>query len=365
MGHSGTYINSKPVLQLADIKAVLGENVNDLGALCTSNNVNMWSKRKPVRSSQQTEMSDANMASVQYGLTWSRYSTAQALLNAVASLGEGVLAWSYNKPRGKSYSEYFRRLDFYQYQHAAVCPMILAPSANGVYAVDPSPYLIDNSPIQPANGNLKISDLGLGNLNLVYRAGTSGSVNTQTNVGQGTSLPYSGTGTNQYGLYYKVGTYYIPAPYPFFTLSVESFFGIGFGTKNVNVSTSGVQLSVTVHNEGRSRLLNAVSLHRRKEGNYSRNADGTTYTITPNASAVAADYEQDITVGVSATYDDNPASVNLGNGSLERSYRFTVNPYGNDGLYFIRIQYTYNTASGGTNTKDMYLQLNVHIPINP
>ena len=121
MANSGGYI-TKPVRQLADIKTVLGESVDGLGALCTSDKINMWAKWKPVRSSKKTELSDSDRAAVNYGFSWTRYATTTAFLNGVASLGQGVLAWTYNKPRGKSSSEYFRRLDFNKYQHNAVWP---------------------------------------------------------------------------------------------------------------------------------------------------------------------------------------------------------------------------------------------------
>lgn len=47
MSHSNGII-SAPV-SIDDIKSVLGESSNDLGTLCKSSAINMWSKKKPVR----------------------------------------------------------------------------------------------------------------------------------------------------------------------------------------------------------------------------------------------------------------------------------------------------------------------------
>ena len=50
MSHANNII-SAPV-SIDDIKAVLGESSNDVATLCRSSNINMWSKKKPVRLSE-------------------------------------------------------------------------------------------------------------------------------------------------------------------------------------------------------------------------------------------------------------------------------------------------------------------------
>jgi len=362
MSNSNGVISS-PVRQLADIKAVLGESVNGLGALCTSNNVNMWSKNKPVRHSTKDPITDAQRSSVLYGLNLNEKYTASSLMSYAVNVGAGNLGWGYNKPRGHSYSEYFRRRDFDGYQHNAGCPAKYGPSASAVFAVDPHPTLISLTGTLPATGNISLADLGLSesNLKIAYRAGTSGTLIT-ADIALGGSIPFGGGGyTYQYATYYQPSSSrFVPTAYPYFELAVDARYGIGFQGAVDGASTSNCWFHCLVQNLGRSRTLNVVSFHARKSGNYSLNADGYTYTITPNASGVATDYEQDLTVGVSATYDASASFVNLGNESLQRSYTFTINPY-QVGEFFVRVQYIIE----GRTYKDIYLQLSMRLPVNP
>lgn len=366
---------SKPVRQIADVKYVLGANVKGLGQLINSGLVNMWAKYKPVRIPYKTtELTEADRASVNYGLSWTEYSSASDLMTAAHSLGQGGLAWAYLLPRGynANYSEWYRRLDFNGYDHGASCPFVAYPSADAMYAVDPSPTLILNMPVS-GQGQISISDLQLGSPYLAYRNGNNGTVYT-TAATTGMNLPHSGSGTYQFALYFKPSTMYIPAPYPYFEMETNSNFGIDFNTKNVTYTlrNTTLKMSITLLNLGRSRTLNAVSIHRRRDkvvpsdpDHWSVNSDGFTYTITSEASHVATDYEIDVNVGVSATYDPNTNRVNLGNTSQELIYSLQVDPYQNQGRFFIRVQYTYTNPSGTTNTKDMYLPLSVTLPENP
>lgn len=362
MSNSNGVISS-PVRQLADIKAVLGESVNGLGALCTSNNVNMWAKNKPVRHSTKDPITDAQRASVLYGFNLNEKYTASSLMSYARSVGAGNLAWGYDKPRGNSYSEPYRRRDFDGYQHNAGCPAKYGPSASAVFAVDPHPTLISLVGPTPATGNISLADLGLSeaDLKIAYRAGTSGTLQT-ADIALGGSIPFGGGGyTYQYATFYQPGSSrFVPTSYPYFELAVDARYGIGFQGAVDWATTSGCQFHVLVQNLGRQRTLNAVSFHARKSGHYSQNSDGFTYTITPNASGVATDYEQDITVGVSATYDASTSYVNLGNESLQRMYNFTVDPY-SVGAFFIRIQYIIE----GRTYKDIYLELSMRLPVNP
>ena len=46
-------------VSIADVKQALGLASNDLGTLCTSNRVNMWSKKKPIKYNKIGELTDA------------------------------------------------------------------------------------------------------------------------------------------------------------------------------------------------------------------------------------------------------------------------------------------------------------------
>ena len=356
-------IISSPVRQLADIKAVLGESVNGLGALCTSNKVNMWSKNKPVRHSTKDPITDTQRSNVLYGFNLNEKYSASSLMSYAVNVGAGNLAWGYNKPRGHSYSEYFRRRDFDGYQHNAGCPAKYGPSASAVYAVDPHPTLISLTGTLPATGNITLADLGLSesDLKIAYRAGTSGTLNTAS-ISLGGSIPFGGGGyTYQYATFYQPSSSrFIPTAYPYFELTVAALYGIDFQGVVDWATTSGCQFHCMVTNLGRGRTLNVVSFHARKSGHYSQNSDGYTYTITANASGVASDYEQDITVGVQADYSANPTAVNMGNESLQRMYNYTVDPY-SVGNFFVRVQYIIE----GRIYKDIYLNMPMRLPVNP
>ncbi len=88
------------------VATTIGETTNDVGALCQSNNINKWSKWKPVRKAQVTPMTAEDMKSVAYGLYGDRY----------------------DKPQGGASSP-FRLGDFRNYNHDAyppISPMIIS-----------------------------------------------------------------------------------------------------------------------------------------------------------------------------------------------------------------------------------------------
>ena len=93
-------------ISISLVATTLEELTYDLGTLCQSNNINKWSKWKPVRKAQVTPMTAEDMKSVAYGL-----------------YGEG-----YNKPQGGASSP-FRLGDFRNYNHDAyppISPMIIS-----------------------------------------------------------------------------------------------------------------------------------------------------------------------------------------------------------------------------------------------
>jgi len=101
------------------VRNVLGEDDNNIGLLCSSNEINMWSKKKPIRSSL-IEISYSNVGKTGsgfYGLSLPAYD------------GDDSLLTTYLQPTGGA-SQKFRIGDFRGYNHTAVIPITIgdAPS---------------------------------------------------------------------------------------------------------------------------------------------------------------------------------------------------------------------------------------------
>lgn len=123
-------IISAPV-SIDDIKSVLGESSNDVATLCRSNNINMWSKKKPVRLANP--FPDING-------TWYRADDDDLgiQINKGANTNLGTLyagaSFVYKKPGGGSTQPY-RMSDFIDYNHNAK-PFLYCESLGSVVTVD-------------------------------------------------------------------------------------------------------------------------------------------------------------------------------------------------------------------------------------
>lgn len=102
------------------VRNTLGESTNNIGALCTSPNINMWSRRKPVRDSRLVinEYSDIGKG-------------ADGMCGLILPPWEGndTLLTYYAKPRGAGgpYSEPYRLGDFRGYFDNRTLPITLLP----------------------------------------------------------------------------------------------------------------------------------------------------------------------------------------------------------------------------------------------
>ena len=148
---------SAPV-EFNDIQRAIGDSSIFLGLLCTSQNINMWSKFKPVKSAQ-VGLIDTTGQLAQGGTTWDETLSTQwwrdtwdgldnpikygiisrrgSLLNSLFSNNytspytpKAPRNWEHFKPTGGNASPY-RQLDFIQYDHQASAPIgsISAPSS--------------------------------------------------------------------------------------------------------------------------------------------------------------------------------------------------------------------------------------------
>lgn len=118
MSYSGGIITA-PV-SIADVKAVLGESSNNLADLCTSDNINWWSKCKPYSGGKLF----VNGSDTNFGWT-------PAYVNDVSSVkslyddsstykGYPLNSWTYKEQS----PNYYRLADFKNYNHNASSPAI-------------------------------------------------------------------------------------------------------------------------------------------------------------------------------------------------------------------------------------------------
>lgn len=102
-------------ISINDIKNALGDGSNDLGTLCKSSKINMWARFKPVIYPRNFDITDADRASANYGIT------IPSTIDTVAGVFADNL-WAYAKPTGGASSPY-RIGDFAGYYNAAVPPI--------------------------------------------------------------------------------------------------------------------------------------------------------------------------------------------------------------------------------------------------
>ena len=103
----------------SDVKTALGESTDSLISLCTSENINVWSKWKPVKS-DLVPMTYAALKAMKYGITILQSNTAAGLLTLVQN-ANGV-GYTYTRPTGGSSSPY-RLRDFRYYNKDAGVPI--------------------------------------------------------------------------------------------------------------------------------------------------------------------------------------------------------------------------------------------------
>lgn len=163
-------INDYRVTEVAGIKA------RDLGLLCTSPNINKWSKHKPIRSELIPEISETDIINANFGFTPTQidiFTTAQggALSNyTIYKLNGDTSPWKYNVPRGKSneYTEWFRVKDFNGYYSRAKnflsSPMSSENNLSQTHSIFTPNYKYDESSVNNSGSYADI-DIMLSKLN--------------------------------------------------------------------------------------------------------------------------------------------------------------------------------------------------------
>ena len=131
-------IVTKPICIPGNVTQALGTNNADVGAVCTSPNINIWARKKPVRLADVPgEITEAQRKSVNYGLRLDAFfqvELSQVTIGPYLHFREAYPpqdpdqpVWvNYDKPRGKAtYNEWYRLLDFDGYDTEAKLPLRL------------------------------------------------------------------------------------------------------------------------------------------------------------------------------------------------------------------------------------------------
>lgn len=130
MGHTGNHIFD-PVSILGDLCPVIPTSLKSLEDICKYAPINKWSFKKSTRHSTKANITNAQIADSHCSLAvvpvtkilrtsigWTGGSYSYTKAEGLAEIAE----WTYNRPRGKSYSEPFRTRDFNGYNGDAIAP---------------------------------------------------------------------------------------------------------------------------------------------------------------------------------------------------------------------------------------------------
>lgn len=148
---------------------VLGVRSGDIGTVCTSTRINPWAKYKPVNHTKFSTLTDAERASVQYGMTNIPLFANQAdMASFVVSdtpapmTGSAAEYWAYELP---PYNRPKRLSDFDGYWHQAIrCIEPLEIDRIDVSGMADNDLICFDFPVATEAANLKISDFAFTHL---------------------------------------------------------------------------------------------------------------------------------------------------------------------------------------------------------
>lgn len=115
-------------ISIGDVQTVLNVSSSDLGDLCRSNKINMYSAHKPMRWGNPCGLVDASTGQdIRYSLKYGIISNNSNVDLKLKQTTQNPY-WDYAKPRGKGGgdnggNEWYRLLDFDEYDHNALCPV--------------------------------------------------------------------------------------------------------------------------------------------------------------------------------------------------------------------------------------------------
>ena len=198
----------------------LGAGSLKVGVLCTHNNINKWSRCKPVRLSKSGAVTLSDITSAQQFTIPSGAGATEIILSQV---------WEYLRPRGNS-AEPYRIADFRNYLHTAIVPITItlpasipAGGANTVVSmintVNSTPPAAENA-IDPANYAFPGANVYFG---VMVKNGTSHQYKTGLDTIQngGTSVSLSGCSLLTSGSAVELYCFYCTTSIPDFISSTS------------------------------------------------------------------------------------------------------------------------------------------------
>ena len=138
------------------VRNALGENTHDVGSLCKSSKINMWSKRKPVRRAVDF-IADPNEVGKTLDHKW-----GLSLANFTGITSDGSdddRRTVYNRPNGGS-SQPYRLGDFRGYNHEATIPLEI-PSRSTLQPIYRKPFMLSAIAAMDDLYSLTLLDFGL------------------------------------------------------------------------------------------------------------------------------------------------------------------------------------------------------------
>lgn len=146
----------------------LGEDNNDVGLLCKSPKINMWSKRKPVRYPADF-IADPNDVGKTLDHKWGL--TLANFIGVTPDGNDDDRRTVYNRPNGGS-SQPYRIGDFRGYNHDANIPLVIPPRSSN-QPIYRQPFMISAIVSMDDPHSLTLLDFGLRLGCYVYEHGTS------------------------------------------------------------------------------------------------------------------------------------------------------------------------------------------------
>ena len=104
-------------ISVSMVRDELGASTNNVGQLCIHPNINRWSKWKPIRSDKLDVITEADIISAKSGLVVPAVNGYSNIISYYRN--NPGFTFPYNKPRGGDYNEYYRLVDFRNYDKDA------------------------------------------------------------------------------------------------------------------------------------------------------------------------------------------------------------------------------------------------------
>ena len=292
-------------LSVNDIRVMLGESTYSLRGLSLSTKINMWSKIKPYNKEYT------------YGYSFSYYSTAANALAAAKTLGNGGLAWTYQRPTGN-----YNVGSFVGYNHGAGHPFYYRPSQTEFYTGDEANILIGSA----VNSDYELSDFFSSDYKIECALKhpdnlDSGTIVTTNGVIKASNLLKTGTYDCAVIITNGGNKVYL-TPYPYFTITRMSGSPVALVSCDILGKTAS---NVVMRGIGKARTITNIQAVWRTK-------------ITSNAWAAAGTGEGDGETIID-TYDVYPEGTLIKQGNFGVFFSVTGSNLSSTGYLFLRFRY--------------------------